>query len=437
MPSLVIVGAQWGDEGKGKLVDYLGSKADFAVRFQGGNNAGHTLVVGGKTTKLHLIPSAILREKVTCVIGAGVVVNPDCLMEEIASLEKAGVKVTRERLVIDRSAHIILDYHVAIDEAREAFLGKEKIGTTGRGIGPAYEDRATRCGVRFADLLDLKNLKPRLQENLNQRNSYLKHVLGSKNELKLEDLWAKLLDFAEFVKPYIGNGSLIVNQALNDNKKVIFEGAQGALLDATHGTIPFVTSTNTTAGAVATGVGIGPKRIDYVLGIVKAYSTRVGSGPFPTELTDETGDILREKGAEFGTTTGRPRRCGWFDIVAVKKAMMINGMDSLAITKLDVLSGLDSLKICVGYIMDGSELEDVPALTSEYERLKPVYIDVPGWSKDITKAKKVDDLPKEARDYLETISKLLECPVSMISVGPEREATLSLPQSGLIEEFIR
>jgi len=436
MPSLVIVGAQWGDEGKGKIVDYLGRKADFAVRFQGGNNAGHTLVVNGKTTKLHLIPSGILSKKVTCIIGAGVVVNPEFLLQEIDGLEKAGVQVTSDRLIVDRNAHLILDYHIKIDEAREALLGKDKIGTTGRGIGPAYEDRASRCGVRFADLLDLDCLKPRVEENFKQKNLYLKHVLNSSEELGFEELWEKLVKVAELVKPFIGNGSLIVNRALSENKKVIFEGAQGALLDATHGTIPYVTSANTTAGAVTTGVGIGPRQIDYVLGIVKAYSTRVGSGPFPTELSDETGERLREKGAEFGTTTGRPRRCGWFDIVSVKKAMMLNGMDSLAITKLDVLSGLSSLKICVGYIMDGSELEDVPALTSEYERLKPVYIDLPGWSQDISRAKKIEDLPAEAKSYLETISKLLECHVSMISVGPEREATLSLPKSGLIEEFV-
>lgn len=436
MPSLVVIGAQWGDEGKGKLVDYLTSKADWVVRFQGGNNAGHTLVVDGVKTKLSLVPSGILRPNATCLIGAGVVLNPRVFLDEIAGLRTAGVDVNPKRLVVDREAHLILEYHMALDQAREEAKGKNKIGTTGRGIGPAYEDRAARCGVRMAELFDLKELRVKLENVVAERNLYLKEVLKSGVQVRFEDVWRTVTDAAERIGPFVGNTSLLLHGAISRQEKVVFEGAQGSLLDATFGTVPFVTSSNTIAGAVATGCGVGPKSVGYVLGVAKAYSTRVGSGPFPTELEDETGNYLREKGAEFGTVTGRPRRCGWLDAFALKRACRLNGVDSLAITKLDVLSGLDKIKVCIRYRMDGVELEDMPALGSEYQRVVPEYVEFDGWSEPISHITKWHKLPAQTRLYLSTLSEIVGVPISIVSVGPDRKSTMFLSGASYVKNFL-
>ncbi|RIL11290.1 MAG: adenylosuccinate synthase [Proteobacteria bacterium] len=436
MSGLVIVGAQWGDEGKGKLVDFFTQRSDLVVRFQGGNNAGHTLVVGGVTTKLHLIPSGILRPQARCLIGAGVVVNPQVLLSEIGDLLKAGIKVGPERLIVDREAHLIMQYHPLIDLAREENLGSNKIGTTGRGIGPAYEDRSARCGVRVADLLNLGELRPRLEELVREKNLYLRSVLRSSQQADFGKLWSELEEYAAKLGPYIGNGSLILDRAHQAGARIIFEGAQAALLDLSFGTVPFVTSASTLAGSVLTGCGVGPKHIDYVLGVAKAYCTRVGSGPFPTELTAQLGESIRQRGREFGTTTGRPRRCGWFDAFAVKRAKRLNGFDSLAITKLDVLTGIEKLKICIKYNLEGKEIEDLPALASELSRVEPVYIELEGWQESLEKVNKWHELPAAARLYLNTISEIVACPVTVASVSAEREATIFSNQAGFLRSFV-
>lgn len=436
MPTLTVIGAQWGDEGKGKLVDYLTSKADLVVRFQGGSNAGHTLVVDGVKTKLSLVPSGILRKHTKCLIAAGVVLNPQVFLNETKELKKVGVDISPDRLIIDRDAQLVLDTHIAIDQAREERKGKDKIGTTGRGIGPAYEDRAARSGVRLADLTDMQSLKARLEEDTALKNEYLKYVLKSDTQVSFSELWAKLEDAAKELLPYIGNGSLLTDKSIRKGERVVFEGAQGTLLDQVHGTVPFVTSSNTIAGGVTTGCGIGPKHLDHILAVCKAYSTRVGSGPFPTELADATGDRIREAGAEFGTVTGRPRRCGWFDAVAMKRAVRLNGVDSLAITKLDVLSGIEKIKVCIRYKLDGKELDDVPALAKDCERLTPEYIELDGWSESLEGVEKWHQLPSTARLYLSTLSEILGCPISIVSVGPERNSTLFSSSASFIKNFV-
>lgn len=436
MPSLVVVGAQWGDEGKGKLVDYLTSNADWVVRFQGGNNAGHTLVVGNMKIGLRLVPSGVLREHTKCVIASGVVASPQILIEEIEALKKAGVSVDPGRLLIDRDVHLVLPYHEVIDRAREERKGDSKLGTTGRGIGPAYEERAARTGVRMAELAELDTLKPRVLAQVQERNEYLRLVLKSETQVTFESVWNILVEAARYLNPYIGNASIIVDGAIRRGERVVFEGAQGTLLDQTFGTVPFVTSSHTLSGAACIGTGIGPKLLDYVLGVVKAYSTRVGSGPFPTELTGKLGDDIRTKGAEFGTVTGRPRRCGWFDAFAVKRAIRLNGVDSIALTKLDVLSGLEKIKICVKYILDGVELQDLPALCSEFERLEPRYIEMDGWEEDITGATKWHQLPSAARLYLSAISEIVGSPIAMVSVGPERDSTIFSSGAGFLRNFV-
>ncbi|MGI6524934.1 MAG: adenylosuccinate synthase [Bdellovibrionota bacterium] len=435
MPSLVLVGAQWGDEGKGKLVDYLAPKANWVVRFQGGNNAGHTVIVGEKTYKLSLIPSGILHTETCCALGAGVVIDPEVLLSEMAKLNEDGVSTSPERLIVDRDAHLILEYHKLIDVAREHSMGAAKIGTTGRGIGPAYEDRAARMGVRMADLFDLGALKKRLREITDQKNLYLSGVLGSATVADFDQIWQVVERAAEKLCPHVRNVSLLIDQALQNGKKVLFEGAQGTLLDQMHGTVPFVTSSNTVAGAAATGTGIGPNKIDYVLGIVKAYTTRVGSGPFPTELNDKDGDHLCEKGREFGTVTGRKRRCGWFDGVAMRRAVRLNGINSFAITKLDVLSGLDTLKICTKYKLDGEYIDDVPPLASESARVQPEYIELAGWKEDISTVKSWQELPEAAKRYLSTISDVTGCQISVLSIGPDRDSTIFSDCSQFIRNF--
>jgi adenylosuccinate synthase len=429
MSALIVVGAQWGDEGKGKIVDYLSEVSALTVRFQGGNNAGHTLVVDGHSTKLHLIPSGILRESCKCLIGAGVVVDPKVILHEIDLLQKAGIVVNPEKLMIDANVQLILDHHTAIDLAREERRGVAKIGTTGRGIGPAYEERAARSGIRLGHLRVLDSLRSQIEELVEEKNKYLKAVLGSSQTVKFEAVWEKLRMAQERLLPFSGNVSLEVDRARRSEKKIIFEGAQGSLLDVTYGTIPFVTSCHTVAGAVMTGCGIGPRSIDHVMGVFKAYSTRVGGGPFPSELSDSTGELLRSRGHEFGTTTGRPRRCGWFDAVAARKAMRINGIDSLAVTKLDVLSGLDSLRVCVSYLNGDREIDELPEISYECDDLTPVYLDFKGWKSSLEGVRSVSELPAECLEYLKAISKLLDAPISMLSVGADRADTL-LPEPG-------
>lgn len=436
MPALVVVGAQWGDEGKGKLVDYLTSRAEYVVRFQGGNNAGHTLVVDGKKTKLSVTPSGILRPECVCLIGSGVVVNPEVLLTEIADLRAAGVKVSPERLIIDRDAHLILECHGQVDRAREAKKGENRIGTTGRGIGPAYEDRASRVGIRVGELLYPEALVAHLKEVCEEKNRYLEFVLESDQRVDFELERSRLERAARELSDYIGNVSLILDRAVKQNARIVFEGAQGTLLDQAHGTVPFVTSSHTIAGGVTTGCGVGPKVIDYVLGVAKAYTTRVGSGPFPTEESGPTGDLIRERGAEFGTVTGRPRRCGWFDAFALKRAVRLNGLDGVAVTKLDVLSGIDELKICVGYSLDGRKLEDVPSLASELSRIEPQYITLKGWSGDLSTVSKWHDLPAEAKLYLTAITEIIGCPAVIASVGAERNSTLFSSGATFVRNFV-
>ena len=435
MPGIVVSGAQWGDEGKGKLVDFLAGAADVVVRFQGGNNAGHTLVVNGKKTKLQLTPCGILHPHTRCVIGAGVVANPRILAKEFKQLQEMGIQVTPDRLLIDRDAHLVLDYHPILDKAREASLGEQKIGTTGLGIGPAYEDRVGRKGVRFGDLFTLEELKPRLEALVAEKNLILTHILKSSEQVSFKDVWSTITEAHQLLLPYVGNASLFLDKELKRGSRVVFEGAQAALLDVSFGTVPFVTSSSTIAGAASTGCGIGPHHLNYVLGVAKAYTTRVGSGPFTTELLNETGDLIRERGGEFGTVTGRPRRCGWFDAVALKRAIRLNGCTSVALMKLDVLSGIKSLKICTGYRVGSELLEDLPPTLTQLAEVKPEYVECEGWSDSIESARSLEDLPPQARSYVQRIESLIECPISMVSVSPERDATIMCPAGRWIQQF--
>lgn len=436
MPGIVIVGAQWGDEGKGKFVDVLTQSANMVVRFQGGNNAGHTIVIDGVKTALSLLPSGILRSGIRCVLAAGVVINPEVLIAEIERLKGVGVEISPSRLLIDRDAQLVLDYHVALDKAREEYRGNARIGTTGKGIGPAYEDRCQRSGIRFADLLFLDGVKERIRAHVKEKNLTLRHVLDSDTQIDFEPLWNRLVGCAEVLAAFIGDGSRAVHAALNSGERVVFEGAQGVLLDQVHGTYPFVTSSNTVAGSASTGVGIGPNRLDAIIGITKAYTTRVGAGPFPTEVQGGVGDLLRSRGHEFGTVTGRPRRCGWFDAVALKRAIRLSGIDSLILTKLDVLSGLPTIKVCVAYRRGDQVVDDLPALARDYEELTPEYIELQGWSEDITKVSRFNELPKAARSLVTKLGDILRCPINMVSVGPGREQTIDLGMPEVIAGFV-
>jgi adenylosuccinate synthase len=422
--NIVIVGTQCGDEGKGKIVDLLAETADMVVRFQGGNNAGHTMVVSGEQFICHLIPSGILQRK-TCVIGNGVVVDPAVLLKEMDALVRRGIDVGPDRLKICEKAHLIMPYHRSIDHAREKFKGDKKIGTTGRGIGPAYEDKATRRGIRFVDLLDPDVFSEKVSTILDEKNFYLKNYLSAET-LEPEQIIDSYLDYAQRLAPHITNISVAINAAIRDNQQVMFEGAQGTHLDIDHGTYPFVTSSNTVAGNACSGAGIGPKQIDDVIGIVKAYTTRVGQGPFPSELFDEIGDRIQEKGAEFGATTGRRRRCGWLDTVLLRNAVRLNGLTGLAITKLDVLDGLETVKICTGYDYRGNELRDFPASLKVLGECKPIYETLPGWPEDISGIRKFEDLPANVKSYLHRIEALIESPIDIISVGPDRDQTIVL-----------
>ncbi len=427
MSTLALIGCQWGDEGKGKVVDNFARKADVVVRFQGGNNAGHTLVVEGEQIILHLIPSGILQPEKLCIIANGVVIDPKVLCEEIDLLRSKGYFPDDRLLRISDRAHLILPYHRAIDLGSEKKKGKGKIGTTGRGIGPCYSDKSARVGIRFSDLTEPNTLKEKLRKVLEEKNLYLTRVLEL-DAIEPEPVIEEFLGYSEHLSQYCENTSLLLNQLIKEGKKVLFEGAQGTMLDLDHGTYPYVTSSNTVAGAVCVGAGIGPRLIDRIVGISKAYTTRVGGGPFPTELKDELGDKLRQQGGEYGATTGRPRRCGWLDLVQLKYAVRLNGLTDLVITKLDVLRGINPLKVCVGYRYKGELLKDFPARVEIVEELVPVYQEFSGWEEDISLAQKFSDLPSNAQDYLKMIQDYLEVPLMAISVGKEREQIILLKE---------
>lgn len=422
MANIVIVGTQWGDEGKGKIVDLLSEFSDIVVRFQGGNNAGHTIVVNGEQFISHLVPSGILQKK-TCLIGNGMVVDPEVLIQELDNLKKKGIDVGSDNLKISEKAHIIMPYHKQIDLAREKKKGDKKIGTTGRGIGPCYEDKACRRGIRFVDLIDFEEFAEKIRTILEEKNFYLKHYLSSET-VDPESIIDPYKGYAERLAPHVVNISIVMNQAIKANKQILFEGAQGTHLDIDHGTYPYVTSSNTISGNACCGAGIGPKEITGVVGIVKAYTTRVGEGPFPTELFDDIGDAIQKKGTEFGATTGRKRRCGWLDSVLLKNSARLNGLTGLAITKLDVLGELESLKICTAYEYNGEIIHDFPASIKILGACKPVLETLPGWSEDISGVRKIEDLPRNAKNYLRRIEELTETPINIVSVGPGRDETI-------------
>jgi adenylosuccinate synthase len=422
--NLVIIGTQWGDEGKGKIVDLLAEHADLVVRFQGGNNAGHTMVVGGEQTISHLVPSGILQGKV-CAIGNGLVVDPAVLLKEMDYLTERGVDCGPEKLVVSERAQVIMPYHQQIDLGREKLKGKDKIGTTGRGIGPSYEDKATRCGIRMADLIDPEIFREKLSAVLPEKNFYIEKFLGEApvDQAAIVESYS---GFARRLAPHITNVSVKLSEAIKAGQQVLFEGAQGTHLDIDHGTYPFVTSSNTVSGYACCGAGVGPKAIDAVVGIVKAYTTRVGAGPFTTELFDDIGDYIQEKGAEFGATTGRRRRCGWLDTVVLNNSARLNGLTGLAITKLDVLGGLEEIKICSAYLYKGKRMEAFPANLKVLEACEPIYETLPGWEEDISHLRRYDDLPTNVRRYLKRIEELTDVPVQIVSVGPGREQTIVL-----------
>ena len=422
--NVVVIGTQWGDEGKGKIVDWLTDHTQGVVRFQGGHNAGHTLVIGGKKTVLHLIPSGILRDGVECYIGNGVVLSPAALVQEMDELEAAGVQVAR-RLHISEACPLILPYHSALDQAREAAKGTQKIGTTGRGIGPAYEDKVARRAIRLQDLFKPVRFAEKLEQLLDFHNFVLKHYYRQP-EVDFKKTLDDALGVAPRLAALVADVPLALYNANRAGKNLLFEGAQGSLLDIDHGTYPFVTSSNCVAGAAAAGAGIGPHHLHYVLGITKAYTTRVGGGPFPTELTDDVGRYLATRGAEFGATTGRPRRCGWFDAAALKRSIQINGVSGLCITKLDVLDGVEAVKICIGYEMDGKLSDILPVGAEELERCVPVYEEMGGWMESTVGVKSFDALPKAARAYLSRIEALTGVPIDLISTGPDRDETIVL-----------
>ena len=423
MPALVLVGAQWGDEGKGKATDLLGSRVDYVVRYQGGNNAGHTVVVGDKTFALHLLPSGILTPGCTPVIGNGVVVDPGVLFEEVAALQEQGVDTSR--LLVSPDAHLITPYHVTLDKVAERFLGKARIGTTGRGIGPTYADKVARLGIRVQDLFDESILCQKVEAALEMKNQILVKIYN-RREISVAEITDYLLAYADQLAPMVVDTGRVLNSALDGGRVVLLEGGQGTLLDVDHGTYPFVTSSNPTAGGACTGSGIGPTRISRVIGILKAYTTRVGAGPFPTELDDEDGRRLREVGHEFGVTTGRDRRCGWFDAPIARFASRANGLTDFFLTKLDVLSGWERIPVCVAYDVDGERTDELPLSQSEFHHAKPIYEFLPGWDEDISHARRLEDLPANARSYIEYITEVSGTRVSAVGVGPDRDATITL-----------
>jgi adenylosuccinate synthase len=422
--NIVVIGTQWGDEGKGKIVDLLAADADAVVRFQGGNNAGHTMVVGGEQFISHLVPSGILQHK-KCYIGNGLVVDPEVLIHEIDYLEDHGVPAGPEQIKISEKAHVIMPYHKHIDHASEAKKGDKKIGTTGRGIGPCYEDKSTRRGIRFVELIEPEIFAENVRTILEEKNFYLENFLSAKG-LNADEIIEQYNEYAVRLKPYVTNISIELFEAIKAGKKVLFEGAQGTHLDIDHGTYPYVTSSNTVSGNACCGSGVGPKTISGVIGIVKAYTTRVGRGPFPSELFDEIGDRIQKKGAEFGATTGRKRRCGWLDTVLLKNSVRLNSLTGLAITKLDILDGLETVKICTGYRHNGTILNDFPASLKVLAECEPIYETLPGWQKDISGIRNYDALPKNTKAYLERIEALTETRIQIVSVGPGRDETMVL-----------
>jgi adenylosuccinate synthase len=421
MPAIVLVGAQWGDEGKGKATDLLGSRVHAVVKFNGGNNAGHTIVVDGEKYALHLLPSGILTPGCTPVIGNGVVVDLGVLFEEIDGLNARGVDTSK--LVVSGSAHIIAPYNRTLDKVTERFLGNAKIGTTGRGIGPTYADKMARIGIRVQDLFDTDVLRAKVSGALNLKNQMLIKIYNRKG-FEIDAVVEELQSYVERLRPMVTDTSLLLDRMLTDGRTVVLEAGQATLLDVDHGTYPFVTSSNATAGGACTGSGIPPTRVTRVIAVVKAYTTRVGEGPFPTELLDVKGEILRNNGAEFGTTTGRPRRCGWFDAPIARYAARINGVTDFVLTKLDVLTGLDEVPVCVAYEVDGVRHEEMPATQTEFARAVPIYETFPGWTQDIAKARKLEDLPPNARDYVTALEQMINAPISVIGVGPGREETI-------------
>lgn len=425
MSNLVIVGAQWGDEGKGKVVDILTRKADMVVRFQGGNNAGHTLVVDGQKYALRLVPSGVLHSGKVGVIANGVVIDPDVLLEEIDTLTGRGLSVTPDVLKISEKAHVIMPYHRALDLAREGLRGEAKIGTTGRGIGPAYEDKASRIGLRMGDLWNLDSFREKARAAMLEKSCLLKNFYKVETPA-IDEIMASAKVWRERLLPYLADTRRVVQKSIDEGRHILFEGAQGVHLDIDHGSYPYVTSSNPVAGSVTTGVGLAPQKIEGVMALVKAYSTRVGSGPFPTELSGSAGEFLRKQGAEFGTVTGRPRRCGWLDAVAVKTSVELCGADHLAVTKLDVLSGLSELKIATHYMLDGEKIDFIPSDVKDFDRCQPVYETWPGFFNDVSKAKKMEDLPDAARRYLDRLRQLCGAPLGLVSVGPDREQTIML-----------
>lgn len=425
MSNIVVIGTQWGDEGKGKVVDVLAETARLIVRFQGGNNAGHTMVVDGETFISHLIPSGILHQNKVCLIGNGVVVDPGVLIEEIQHLRDRGISVGPHNLLISENANLIMPYHKLIDHGRERLKGNKKLGTTGRGIGPCYEDKVTRRGIRFCDLIDPETFRQKLSSILGEKTFYLKEFLRSETVDEAAIL-NEYLPYSEVLRPYVANVSVSISQAIKAGHHILFEGAQGTHLDIDHGTYPYVTSSNTVAGNACCGAGIGPTQIHGVIGMVKAYTTRVGRGPLPTELHDEIGDRIQQRGAEFGATTGRRRRCGWLDTAVVCNAARINSLTGLAITKLDVLSGLKNLMICTAYRYKQDRLTEFPAALRVLEECEPIYEELPGWPDDITAIQDIDDLPENARTYVKRVEELVETPVQIISVGPGRKQTIVL-----------
>ena len=426
MPAYAVLGAQWGDEGKGKIIDVLSRDADIVARFSGGNNAGHTVVNDDGKFGVHLVPCGIFWPQTMNVIGNGVVVDPDVLLDEIDSLQQYGLNVT-ERLMVSERAHLIMPYHVVLDGLSEAARGSDAIGTTGKGIGPTYADKAARTGIRAADLLDLESLYIRLQSILEYNNAVITKVYNG-SALDLEEVFDKCREWSERLGPIIGPVERIVNEALKAGRNVVLEGAQGALLDLDHGTYPYVTSSNPTIGGVSVGLGVHPGHISGIMGVFKAYSTRVGTGPFPTELNDETGETIRELAQEFGVTTGRPRRVGWFDAVAAGYSMQVNGYTSAVVTRLDVLDGFDSVKICTAYELDGEIIHEFPGGFAALGRCKPIYEEHKGWDSPTASTTRIEDLPKEARAYVDRLEELIGCPVDIISTGPHRDETIMVRQ---------
>jgi adenylosuccinate synthase len=423
MPAVVLVGAQWGDEGKGKATDLLGGRVDYVVRYQGGNNAGHTVVIGDKKFALHLLPSGILTPEVTPVIGNGVVIDAGVLFKEIEGLESQGINTSK--LVISANAHLITSYHVTLDKVTERFLGNSKIGTTGRGIGPTYADKISRVGIRIQDLFDEKILRAKVEGALTNKNQTLVKVFN-RRAISVDEVVDELLGYVDRLRPFVADTALLLNKALDEDKVVLLEGGQGTLLDVDHGTYPFVTSSNPTAGGACAGSGIGPTKITGVVGILKAYTTRVGSGPFPTELLDEDGEKLRTIGGERGVTTGRPRRCGWFDAPIARYATRVNGLTDIFLTKLDVLTGWDKIPVCVAYEIDGKRSEELPMTQTEFHHAKPIYEYLPGWKEDISGAKTLEDLPANARSYVKYLEEISGTRISAIGVGQDRNATISV-----------